>query len=277
MRRGVIVLALVGVASAGQQPPLPVGVQFDVISIKLNKSDSHNQSLSERPDGAFRVSNVTVIWLIARAYGVETEGLPDWAKTERYDVSATSTLARATVEDRATMMRAMLADRFQLTVHVEMRDEPAYDLVLARRDARLGPGLTPIDVDCTSRIAADAATSLPARDRPDPKAPPPPCTLRMVNDRLEGDTTMARLAASPLFRGGLGRPVVDKTGLTGYFHVSMTFDPIALRRGPDTTRRLDAAPTIFTAVEQDLGLKLQPSHATVNKLVIDHIERPTPN
>src|SRR6185369_232153 len=95
--------------------------------------------------------NVNVGNIIGRAYGTipaDMAGLPDWDRNERFDVSATSSLARATAEDRAAMLRAMLTDRFKLAVHVEKRRQPAYDLVLARKDGRLGPGLKPIDADC---------------------------------------------------------------------------------------------------------------------------------
>lgn len=97
----------------------------------------------------------------------------------------------------------------------------------------------------------------------------------MVADRLEGDTTMANFTA--VFRAATGRDVVDKTGLAGYYHVTMNFDMMAVRRGPDVNPPPNAAPSVFTAVQEQLGLKLQSSRAKIETLAIDHLERPTPN
>src|SRR6185295_5908261 len=113
----------------------------------------------QRPDGGLTMKNFPVGSYIARAYPptipAEIVGLPAWAMSERYDVIATSSLSRATAEDRIAMLRGMLADRFKLVVHFEKREQPAYDLVLARRDGKLGPGLTRVDADCDAKIAAD--------------------------------------------------------------------------------------------------------------------------
>ena len=181
-------------------PAPPAGPRFDVVSIKRNTTGALPSTLPvERPDGGFRMINIAVGPLVARAYPqaipIEMIGLPGWAGTERYDVSATSTLARATADDRIAMMRAMLADRFKLAVHTENREQPAYDLVLARRDGRLGSGLMPLDVDCDAQIAAaraaaeaarQAGTPAPPPSRPDFNAPPPPCTLRVIGAVLRG-------------------------------------------------------------------------------------------
>jgi uncharacterized protein (TIGR03435 family) len=181
------------------------------------------------------------------------------------------------------MLRAMLADRFKLAVHVEKREQPVYDLVLARSDARLGPGITPTEIDCAARIAAeraaaedarDAGTPPRAREGSDRNAPAPRCTLRVVGDRLEGDTTIANLTM--MLRTFTGREVMDKTGLTGFYRVTMNFDSIAARRGADpAAQRPDAPPSIFTALQEQLGMKLQSSRAEVGRLVIDRIERPS--
>src|SRR5258705_7811378 len=179
-------------------PPTPAGPTFDVVSIKRNTTKALTSALPvERPDGGFRMTNIPVTTFITRAYPpaipAEIIGLPEWARTERYDVSATSTLARATLDDRIAMLRPMLTDRFKLAVHVENREQPAFDLVLSRRDGRLGPGITLLDVDCdaqnaAARAAADAArdagTPRPPPPRPDFNASPPPCTLRSVGASL---------------------------------------------------------------------------------------------
>jgi uncharacterized protein (TIGR03435 family) len=288
-----------------QAPAAPTGPTFDVVSIKLNTTGTLQTGPPvERPDGGLRLTRVLVSVLIARAYPpaipVEIIGLPDWAKTDRYDVIATSTLSRATPADRIAMLRAMLADRFKLVAHLETREQPVFDLILARRDGRLGPGITPIDVDCDAQMAAartaaeaarDAGTPPPTLPRPDFTAPPPPCTLRTVGailrsgrgdqtgtvgDLLEGEATMATFASA--LRPWAGRTVVDKTGLAGSYRVRMNFDMMAAVRAPSTAAPApDAAPTIFTAIQEQLGLKLESSRASRDVLVIDRLERPTAN
>lgn len=279
--------------------PAPAGPTFDVVSIKRNTTGILGGAPPiERPDGGFRVVNVAVMSLISRAYPpaapIDMIGLPDWARTERYDVSATSTLAiaNATPDARIAMLRALLADRLKLAAHVEKRELPVYDLVLARSDGRLGSGIKPTEIDCAARIAADhaAAATAPAGgtppppQRPDFNAPPPPCMLRMVGavlrgplaglgDAVEGDTTMANLAT--LLKAYTGRDVVDKTGMTGFYRVTMNADLMATRRGPGAATPPDAGPSIFTALQEQLGMKLQSARAEQDRLVIDHLERPT--
>ena len=277
-------------------PSPAAGSTFDVVSIKRNTTGALTFALPvQRPDGGFRMTNIPVTTLITRAYPqaipIEMIGLPGWTRTERYDVSTTSTIAKATPDDRIAMLRAMLADRFKLAVHLENREQSAYDLVLSRRDGRLGPGITPLDVDCDAQIAAraeaarDAGTPPPAPSRPDFNAPPPPCTLRVVGavlrdrggdrlgDLLEGETTMDNLAT--MLRVTAGRFVVNKTGLSGSYRVRMNFDSTAVRRGPDAAASAPDAPSVFTAVQEQLGLKLESSRASREILVIDRLERPT--
>jgi uncharacterized protein (TIGR03435 family) len=178
------------------------------------------------------------------------------------------------------MLRAMLADRFKLIAHFEDRDQPVYELVLARCDGRLGAGLTPTEIDCAAqlaaeRAAADAAGTPPSRPRlSDPAPPAPRCRLRVANDRMQGDATMDNLAGA--FRPYSGRTVVDKTGLSGSYRATMTFDPMAVLRG-NAAPRPDSPSSIFTAVQEQLGLKLEPGKMKLPILVVDHIERPTPN
>jgi uncharacterized protein (TIGR03435 family) len=261
------------------------GPTFDVVSIKPNTADIRPGPVAppiQRPDGGLVLPRVGVNSLIARAYpGLEIIGLPDWVRTERFDVAATSTLATATPEDRAAMMRAMLADRFKLVAHVEPRDQDVFDLVLARKDGRLGSGLQKSDADCSTPPPQAAG-------RPDFNQPPPPCTIRMLGspvrvdkqaalgDLVEGEATMAVLAAA-LRNFGAGRLVVDKTGLSGSYRIRMNFDMRATMQPPAADRPASDVPTMFTAVQEQLGLKLEPSKAIRDTLVIDRLEHPTPN
>ena len=267
------------------------GPTFDVVSIKRHIMEPGpaglNSRVIQRPDGGVTMTNVPAAILISRAYQpippIDMVGLPGWAMAETYDVSATSTLATPTPDDRAAMMRAMLADRFKLAVHFEKREKPVYDLVLARSDGTLGAGLVPIDTDCAPQIAAMRAAPAPPGPEgiPDFNAPPPPCTLRSVrgrtdpSDRMEGETTIGALAE--FLRLSAGRFVVDKTGLTGSYRVKMTFDMLASRRPPQVTPPPEAAPDVFTAIREQLGLKLQASTAARDTLIIDRFERPSEN
>jgi len=268
---------------------IPAGPRFDVVSIKPNTSAALGSNGSgPRPDGGLTMLNIPVGVLVGQAYGtppVDMVGLPAWAISERYDVIATSQLPKPTPEERTSMLRAMLADRFKLVARLEPREQPVYDLVLARADGRLGTGLTKSDVDCEARFAeqraaaeaALAAGSVPPRPAPPDFNAPVSCSIRMMGDRMEGENTIANMAA--LFRPAAGRYVIDKTGLTGTYRMVITFDRMAGLRGPDTatTAAGTGAPSIFTAVQEQLGLNLVPSKAMRDTLVIDRLERPTEN
>jgi uncharacterized protein (TIGR03435 family) len=260
------------------------GPTFDVVSIKRNTGGAvpgNSAPPIVRPDGSLALKNVPVNTLINRAYpDTDIVGLPDWVRAEHYDIATTSPLTTATTEDRIAMLRAMLADRFQLKVHIEQREQQVFDLVLARKDGKLGPGLTPSDLNCDP-------LPVPSTERPDRNAPPPPCTVRMIGaalradkqarlgDFMEGNTSMDRLAEA--LRISAGRPVVNKTGLPGSYRIAMNFDMIGARRSPSVDPPIDSAPSVFTAVQEQLGLKLEPSKAQRNALVIERLERPTPN
>jgi uncharacterized protein (TIGR03435 family) len=296
MRIGTLLVLSLALVSAGtdvfSQAPAQssqTGPTFDVVSIRRNTTNAlGSNGSSERPDGGFTLINIPVGTLIARAYPpvapVDMVGLPAWASSDRYDVSAASSLGRAAPEDRIAMMRAMLADRFKLVAHVEKRVEPVYDLVLARSDRTLGPGIKPSEIDCVSKAAAEraaaeaaAAAGAPPPPRPTPafNAPVPPCTVRMTGPQMEGDMTMERLAV--FLRAGAGRWVVDKTGLTGSYRVTLNFDRMASLRGPDAAPAPGAPPSVFTAVQEQLGMRLESSRAMRDTLVVDRLERPTEN
>jgi uncharacterized protein (TIGR03435 family) len=282
------------------------GPTFDVVSIKRHIPEPGTQvfnATNQRPDGGITITNTRIMTLIVRAYpGVvmlptDIVGMPGWAMNDGYDVSATSTLTQASADDRAAMMRAMLVDRFKLVAHVEPREHPVFDLVLAREDKKLGAGLTKIDADCAAvnaaRTAEAARSGPPPPQTPDFKSPPPPCFLRTIGaplrdrfgdgqgragDLMEGELTMDGLATA--LRISSGRVVVDKTGLPGSYRIRMEFDMRPPRLGPDVAPPADAAsaiPSVFTAVREQLGLKLESSKTVRNTLIIDRLERPSEN
>jgi len=209
--------------------------------------------------------NVAVTTLLTRAYPPaipgEMAGLPDWARRDRYDISTTASLQKATAEDRIAMLRAMLADRFKLVVHTEPREQDVYNLVLARSDGRLGPNITPIETDCEAKLGADRAVR--------------PCSTVMNGPSVQGEITIGNLVT--FMRVAARRPIVDKTGLKGSYRVKLTFDRLIGGRGPEASPANDAAPSIFTAVQEQLGMKLEPAKLTTERLVIDRLERPTEN
>jgi len=309
MRTGIAAFALfisggaIAVSQTPSTPPTP-GPRFEVVSIKRNQTPltpGVNPIFIQRADGGFTQTRVPISSLIGRAYStapIDMVGLPEWALREYYDVSATSSLTKATAEDRTAMMRAMLADRVQLLVHVETREQPVYDLLVARGDGKLGAGLTPIDADCAAKLAADRAAAEaapnagvppPRPEMPDFNAPPPACTLRTValalkdrqlkpgtgGDLMEGEATMETLAMG--LRMSTGRLIVDKTGLRGSYRINMLYDMMGSRRGPEITPAPDAVPTVFTAIRERLGLKLESSKALLDTLIIDRLERPSEN
>jgi uncharacterized protein (TIGR03435 family) len=313
IRLTAIALLLAGTSTVSTQTQTqsPVqGPRYDVVSIKRNEASAAgrfvNPTFIQRPDGGFTQTRVSIAALIARAYSAgapaDMVGLPDWATREYYDVSATSTLATATTNDRTAMLRAMLADRVKLTAHVEKREQPVYDLVVARTDGKLGSGLTPIAADCAAKMAADraaaeaainAGTPPPRPQMPDFSVPPPPCTLRTVGlalrdkqagrpgnplrpgDLMEGEATIETL--SQALRLSTARLVVDKTGLRGSYRIAMTFDGFGSRRPPEIAPAPDAPPTVFIAIREQLGLELKSSKAELDALVIDRLERPAEN
>jgi uncharacterized protein (TIGR03435 family) len=291
---GLFIASAQNTVSAQNPRPAPT---YDVVSIKPSTATTFSPNVVQRPDGGLTAVNVAVGTLIARAYApavpADFVGLPDWGTRDRWDVTTTSPRPDVTAEERTAMLRAMLGDRFKLVVHVEKRPRDVFELVPARTDGRLGPGLQKLDIDCTAtRAAARAALDAGVRPAADPpkvlppltpggqprlvaSGPPPPCTLRMIGENLEGQGTIADLGT--LFRIATGREMVDKSGLTGFYQITMRFDQMAARRPPEVVASPDAAPSVFTAVQEQLGMKLTAATVERDALVIDRLERPTEN
>src|SRR5688572_6458774 len=157
---------------------------FEVVSIKPNVSAAGGFSSAARPDGSITVTNGTLSMLISMGFAGQDEiiGLPDWAGSTRFDVNATvAPGSKPTADQRRAMARAMLADRFKLAARHETREVPSFDLVLGRSDGRLGPSLTPSDIDCVPYGAAQRAAAEAARAA---GAPPPPRPAFSMTDPL---------------------------------------------------------------------------------------------
>jgi len=168
------------------------------------------------------------------------------------------------------MLRNLLADRFKLAAHRETRDMPAYALVRAKADGTLGPQMRRSTIDCEAEAArALAAKRGGAPPGQDGSAKPiVRCRVSTSAARIVGTGTtipelMRRLSAP------LGRAVVDRTGLSGSFDLELQWSP---EQAADTS-----GPSIFTAVQEQLGLKLESQRAPVEVLVIDRVESPAPD
>ena len=267
-----VALALVPTLSA--QTPR---AEFDVVSIKRSALDEPGSSMRTLPDGTSIMMNVRVQQFITSAAPVpvrEVIGLPDWATTERYDVTARPP-AGSTPQQRSEMWRTLFAERMKLEAHVEERERDTFGLVVARSDGRLGPQLKPSPLDCSPKPPGT------------PPAPPPPpaasdsdylnrCGGRFGNGMIvSGSITMDSLVLS--FAGLAGRQVFDRTGLKGNYALTLKFSAPRPRGTPQDAPSPDDAPDFFTALQEQLGLKLQPEKALVPVFVIDRIERPTEN
>jgi uncharacterized protein (TIGR03435 family) len=250
------------VSLRGQAPAAPrAPLAFDVVSVKPNTSGEQGGTSRAQP-GRYQGTNVTLKRVIGLAYRPVQEfaGGPGWIDTARFDIEA-RTESNPSQEQMLEMLRSLLANRFKLVVHKETKNSPVYALTLARRDGRLGPRLRRAEAECAAPDSAPRPA--PASERR--------CGFRLGNGALNGQgTTMARLAGELSF---VGRQVVDRTNLTGAFDVDLEWMP-------DTSGAAaspDAEASIFTAIQEQLGLKLEPSMAPLDVVVIDSAERPAGN
>ena len=269
----VLVALAIAHAISAQTPR----VEFDVVSIKRSSPDAVGGSMRSLPDGTSIMANVRVQQFITSAAPVpvrEVLGLPEWATTERFDVTAKPP-AGATPQQRSEMWRTFFAERMKLVAHVEERERDTFALVLARSDGRLGPQLKPSTLDCSPK---------PPGTPPAPPPPPPAnesdylnrCGGRFGNGSIvSGSTTMDSLVLS--FAGLAGRQVFNRTGLKGNYALTLKYlSPRTPGTSPDAPLP-DDTPDFFTALQEQLGLKLQPEKALVPVFVIDRLERPTEN
>ena len=268
--------------AAAQEPA------FDVASIRPNTSDAR-PGFRALPTGRLTATNIPLRQIIRRAFKLHDAqilGAPDWVADERFDIDARTAAAPAGGPDAVfPLLRPLLRDRFMLRTHMETRELPAYVLVVARRDGKLGPQIHPTDTDC-----AHATTLSQDQIRASVLEGWPPCGMTFgvsyVETRAGGEQTvkmrirrsgdtMRDFAAA--LQDGLDRPVIDGTGLEGRFDLEYSHSPT-----PPTTTTADGAfgappPMLFVALEEQLGLKLESRRAAVDVLVIDGIDRPTAN
>ena len=251
--------------------------QFEVASIRPNRSLSPPRA-GFRPNG-FEAVNATARQLITLAYGSDPEnvdddiiGGPAWLDSERFDVSARGAIADGAgnqVQGRA-MLQSLLEDRFNIRVHRERREQPVYRLVIAPGDRRGAAGLKRAPLDCSTR----------ADRRPDGTPGIMYCGIDRAPGRSTGRSMPMRLLADTL-SSRTGRKVLDETGLSGEWDWDLEWSPGPSEPAPPGAITAEPAPldgpSIFAAVQEQLGLRLESGRAPLDVLVIDTIERPSPN
>jgi uncharacterized protein (TIGR03435 family) len=277
----VCVCAAVTLAAQAPQQPTPGALpSFEVASIRINKTGTMNRLFRPSPGGRLDTTNVRLRDLVMFAYQVrpfQVEGGPDWIDTVGFDIAAKAETEVPPLRPGGPagpyqlMMRSLLADRFKLTVHNETKELPIYALTLARQDGKLGPAMKASTTDCEAMMKAAMGRG---------GGPPPPgtpfCGLRISPTRLE----MGGFAMSELVNGLgnlLQRTVVNRTGLPGSFDLTLNFSPEQLPGLPPGVQlpAVDPnAPSIFTALQEQAGLKLESTRGPVQVVVIDRAEMP---
>lgn len=290
MRRARVVAIVVVLGSQlGLRDPIsaqaPGRPTFEVASVKVNKSGE------ARTDGTlagarFSMLNETMARLIGEAYASPNTltrsrivGGPDWLDSDRFDLQGVA-LEQLTRERARLMLQAVLAERFQLRAHTEVRQLPVFNLLPSRDDRALGPKLRRSETDC----GAGSRGNVP----PSAVNGVQPCLIRFGFGNLTATgMTMTDLATMALSRVA-GRPTIDRTGLSGTYDWTLVWTPDNLppRAGGTASGQpllvngvpVDPdGPPLSTAIQEQLGLKLQPSTGPVDVLVIDRVERPSPD
>ena len=253
-------------------PDLPA---FEVASVKVNRSKDARESMNLLPGGRIVATNAPLRRIMLTAYGLlpqQLDGVPAWIESERFDIVAQAnenftvpTPVGAPPGRVQQMFQRLLAERFNLAVHTERRELLIYELILARTDGRLGPRLSPGKIDCTALIEASL--------RGEGQAPTP---TDCGGSRSPGRVRLRAATIGDFARGILvgltGRIVEDRTGLPGGYDIDLQF-------GPDSDASTGAGdlPSLFTALEEQLGLKLRPVRGIVDVVVIDSVALPTEN
>jgi uncharacterized protein (TIGR03435 family) len=302
MKRIILAAAVLNWVVCAQTAPTD-HPQFEVASIKPNTSGNGLVMIRPPVGGRFTATNVTLNMLVGLAYKLrpnQISGGPAWAASERYDILAKAE-GNPAQDQLASMVRALLEERFQLVAHKETKDMPVYALLIAKN----GPKLPAAKDDACTAFSPDKPPPPPPQPGQPFQPPPTPCGgFLMMGNRLEaGKVGMAQLVN--VLANVTGRTVIDKTGYTGTFDVHLEWTPEGGmgRGGPfarpgvgapggagvgiagpgpgpggDPGHQADSSgPSIFTAIQEQLGLRLESQKAPVETLVIDRAEKPTEN
>jgi uncharacterized protein (TIGR03435 family) len=245
-----------GAVSANDAP------RFDVASVRVNPMKDPRWNFHYTADG-LTATDVTLFYLMEEAVGIFEEerwrDVPKWVSEKRFDVVAKYDAGKfgdAAIEQRRLMLQQLLAERFAMKVHHESKMFPIYALVLAKRGRRF-EGTEPGEM----RMSKNG----------------PMCSITRSSKRLleMKGCSVGDLAEVMMGQVGadLGREIVDKTGLKGRYSFSLRWTP----NDASGSSASDAGPSIFTALEEQLGLQLKPAKSPLDAIVVDHVEMPTGN
>lgn len=288
-----VALAIPRRAHAQEPARLPT---FEVASVKPSTGPTGEQG---QPRSGRYIATRTLKFFIADAFFFGTPlqmsrviGGPEWIDSARFEINAKASTPWQPSPDGPPrelflMIRSLLEERFKLQTHIETRELPVYELVLARPDGSLGPQLRQATVDCDALVAAVRAGAPPPARQPNE---PPPCgAMRGPARVMAGSIPMAQFANMLTFvmadaNGPAGRDdarlVIDKTGLSGRFAFTLAWTPERIPEGapPPGIPPIDPnGPALVTALQEQLGLKLRPARSRMEVVVIDHVEQPTPD
>ena len=289
-RLAVLVFAAVAVVGQSAEKKLT----FDVVSIKPNNSGDTRRMIGNPPAGRFTTTNVPLRQIIVLAYGdvstggpppnLEITGLPAWATTDGYDVQAQPEAGfQPTAAQKQEMLQSMLEDRFKLKIRRETKDAPIYALVVGKDGVKMkrSEDQTPFNLNG------------PPPAGPGPGGPPPPppggpmamsgpiprgMIMMGIGQLRGGAQTMATFAG--LLSGQAGRKVVDRTDVSGLYDIDLKWTPDQLPNGAPPLPGFEIDPTgvgLFTAIQEQLGLRLVPETGKVDTFVVESVQRPTEN
>jgi len=302
VQRASVMIAMVPVLAAAQQflpsagPPVDPNVRFEVVAIKALNGASGSVLMRAIP-GRYE-SSVQVGVLLRQALqkpDYQIVGAPGWIDTERYSITAKipDGLPPTAI---SVLLLNLLRDRFQLATRLETRELPIFNLVMARPDGRLGPDLKPTSGECQATIAERVAASQAAAAGrgslpPLPPLPGPndplPCGFMSVPAGRAAATGRTITQLVPTLADLVGRPVIDRTGLTGLYDFSLKYAYEGRNAGPlgflgasglppgNSPPTIDPdAPSLSVALQEQLGLKLESARGQVEVAVIDRLEKP---
>jgi len=248
---------------------------FDVASVKPAAECETRRSIHP---GKLELTCMTLRRLATMAYGaitgdqlnprfLQVVGGPDWLDTDRFDVIAKADPSMSTARMGGPFLKALLEERFHLEAHVATREQPVYAMTAAKGGVKLTPAkdgaCVPMDLSKPDTLQAGGVYH---------------CGMPRESENASGQTldvfgiTLTEFAGRAL-AGNLDRPVIDKTGLTGRFDIHLEYTRPKSLDEPDPS----AAPTIFTALQQQLGLRLRADKGPVDVIVVDHAEKPSAN
>jgi len=265
----LVLVALAPAARAQTQAPAATSIQppaFDVISVKPNKTSigSHGLIITEFTADGFRGTNVPVHTLLLQAYGLhegESFGEPAWANSEVFDIEAkvagpdVAAFSKLDSDQLQAMLRQILAERFQFAAHRETRELPVYAMSVAKGGPKLKEFVFDPAVPASARHGGGVQMSMGMIAAHE-------CTIPYF---------LAMLSRQ------LGRTVIDRTGLTGNYDFTLRWSPDNGATSASEGAQDDTLPSIFSAVQEQLGLKLESTKAPADVLVVDHLERPSQN